>query len=134
MPHDAVYGTYEPFETKNHPNRLHTFIPEGQVDKETWLYSCVIAYPYRESFDEIKTGIENTVRDYFRGEIVKWLHTAYWYEYTPYFEGEDVKNGIYKKFEALQEKNNTYYLGGSISGGTHPIVVNYAYNMINKYF
>ena len=74
------------------------------------------------------------LKEHFNGKVIAWLESEFWPEYTPYFYAEDIKNNIYQKLEALQGKNHTYYLGGTLSGSSHATVVDYSYARVKEFF
>jgi hypothetical protein len=134
LPHDSFYSFYEPYMNKGYGPCLQTFYPEGQVDKDTWLYSSMFSLNKNEPLEPLLAQAEKLLQEEFHGKDIQWLNRMYWPEYTPCFNCEDTKNGIYDKFEALQGKNNTYYMGGTISGSSHATVIEYAYDIVKKLF
>lgn len=134
LPHDGVYSFYEPYMMKEFGPGLQTFYPEGEVGDGVWLYSAMIFLNSQEGVRALLPEAEKILRDHFNGEVIEWLQLGYWPEYSPYFDCDALKENIYHKLDDLQGKNNTFYLGGTISWSTHPIVVEYAYAVVNKFF
>lgn len=135
LPHDGLYSFIEPYlENDNATPGLQTFYPEGQVDDATWLYTSVFNFDQPDAIDALFPAAEKMLHDQFGGTVVEWLNNCYWPEYVPYFFGEDIKNNIFQKLENLQGINNTYYLGGTLSGSAQAVVIDYAYDRINKHF
>lgn len=134
LPHDALYALTEPYLDRNAKPSLQTFYPEGQVDDKTWLYTCVINSNKGDSIEPLQKDAEKMLHDHFGGNIIQWLHSCYWPEYVPCFSPEDVKNNIYQKLEDLQGQKNTYYLGGTLSGSSQAVVIDYSYDRLKKFF
>ncbi len=134
LPHDGLYAFLEPYMVKDHEPCLQCFYPEGEVGDGIWLYTGVINVNKKHTLQSIKQDAEKCFHDQFHGELIKWLDAMYWPEYVPYFNGDEIQNGIYQKLESLQGKNDTYYGGGTFSSSTHGSVVDYAYSSIKKYF
>ncbi len=134
LPHDAAYIFPEPYLNIDHPPILQAFYPEGEIGQGLWLYSGVINLPKNEALEPAQKRSEKMLKDLFNGEIIKWEDFAYWPEYGANFSCEDLRNGIYKKLENLQGKNNTYYVGMSLAFGTHALVVEYTHDRIKKFF
>ncbi len=134
LPHDALYAFPEPYMSKGYGPALQTFYPEGQVDDNVWLYTGMISSNKYDSIEPYLKNAEKMLREQFNGEVIEWLESAFWPEYTPYFYAEDIKNNIYQKLEALQGKNNTYYLGGTLSGSSHATVIDYSYARVKDFF
>ncbi len=133
LPHDALYAFPEPYMSKGYGPYLQTFYPEGQVDDKVWLYTGMLTSNKNELIEPYLKNAEKMLREQFNGEVIAWLESAFWPEYTPYFYAEDIKNNIYQKLEALQGKNNTYYLGGTLSGSSHATVVDYSFARIKDF-
>ena len=95
---------------------------------------CVINSNKNEDIGPLQKEAEETLRAQFGGNVIQWLQGCYWPEYVPYFLPEDVKNNIFQKIEDLQGKNNTYYLGGTLSGSAQAVVVNYSYARLKTFF
>lgn len=134
LPHDALYSFFEPYANISYPFRLQTFVPEIQIDKDKWIYGCIFSHVEKEGFDEAKKIIEEKLHQHFNAKVEKWINLKYYDEYSPYFGCEDVKNGIYTEVDNLQGKNNTYFIGELLSGGTHPRVIDYSYDLVGRYF
>lgn len=133
LPHDAAYFFVESYLFEDKAG-IALFIPEGQVDDETWLYGCVLAENRKAKIHDLKADAEITLEKEFGATDIKWEKNIYWKEFAPYFDSAEVKDKIYHKIEDLQGQNHTYYIGDAISGGTHAIVAEYAYDLVNKYF
>lgn len=131
---DAVYAFLDPYFKINYSSRLAVIIPEGKVNDEVWLYTCAFSYNKIDNIQYHLTEAEKFLKEHFNANVIEWLHKRYWSYYNPYFSCDDVKNNMYKRLEALQGKNNTYYIGALFSGGTHPVVANYAYKIITNHF
>lgn len=135
LPHDGFYAFTEPYLDPEYDQPIiQSFYPEGQVDDETWLYSSVVNYSNEQGLEEVLQRSKKLLNQEFKGEITQWLGMRYWKDYTPHFSTEDLRNGILEKLQALQNKNNTYYLGGTISGTSHQEVAVYAEKMVKKFF
>lgn len=135
FPHDAAYAFLEPYVQKHYPPCIAAIVPEALVDDEgTWLYSCVFSHNKSADFQSTLKTAEKMLKEQFNADIIEWLNCVFWQEYSPYFHFNDIKEGIYNKIENLQGKNNTYYVGDIISGGTHSIVSSYAYALVKRFF
>lgn len=133
LPKDAVYGIYEPmFYPAYYPNIL-CFYPEGQVDEQYTLYGSVLSGK-KDEIDQSIANTEKVLKEHFNAQEIQWLDKIYWPEYGAHFDCEDTRNGVYQQYENLQGRKNTYYAGASISGGTHPVVVQYAHDLIQRFF
>lgn len=51
-----------------------------------------------------------------------------------YFDTAEIESGILKRSEARQGCNHTYFVGETLSCGTNAIIVDYAFNLVDKYF
>jgi hypothetical protein len=67
-------------------------------------------------------------------EVVEWVDRMRWSCYNAHFLCEDVRNGIYDKFEAIQGQNNTYYTGELLAGNANGKVLDYSYDLINRFW
>lgn len=133
LPHSGIYVFLEGYTNSDYSPFLKGFNPEGQIDKDLWLYSAFLGdTPH---LDEAHLqSVADFLHEQFGGTVVKWLESAYWPHYVPHFSCEDTQSGIYHRFEALQGKNHTFYVGELISGSTHATVVDYTQSKINEFF
>lgn len=132
MVHDGVYALLEPYyDNKLFPCIL-SFFPEGQIDKDTWLYGATFSGENLKDMDTALITSKKILQEHFNASDIEWIDKSIWYEYNPHFNCEDVKNKIYNRYESLQGKNQTYFTGGAIAGGTNPIVIEYSYNLVDR--
>lgn len=133
LPHDGVYFLVEPY-MKKMTSCISYFQAEGEIGQGVWLYTATISNTKNESIDCYLKEAEKFLRDNFNAEDIQWIKTVYWPEFNPHFAASDVKNGIYAQFENLQGKNNTYYVGDTLSGCMHANVADYAYAKVKEFF
>lgn len=133
LPHDACYMF--PY-SYTHPNTsiITGYIPEGQVDDETWLYQCLLPYNHQDNTVAPTSEAEKFLTEAYGARDIQWIQTTYWKEYGCYLPISEVKKGIYREIRESQGKNNTYYAGEIISCGLNSLVSDYSYHLINKYF
>ncbi len=136
LPHNGLYSLMDPYLTDadNYRECLQSFYPEGWVKGDIWLYTGVTNVAHHEFPPTFYSNSEKMLQQEFGAKVLQWVDTFHWAEYTPYFLAEDVKTGIRKRFHQLQGKQNTYYLGGAISGSSHATVTEYAYSVVNRFF
>jgi len=134
LPHDAIYGFYEAFTNSAFLPALSVLVPEGQIDGETWLYGCIISVKDNGPIEPVLKSVEIFLREHFGGEVIEWVKTVYWPQYSPYFSYENVRSGIYGALEALQGKKSTYYAGDVASSGSNAIVSDYAFDLVERFF
>ena len=134
LPHDALYALVEPYFNENHPPVLQSFYPEGKIDENTWLYTGFCNSSDPAAIEEIKVNTASLLKKYFNVSEIEWVNQCYWPEFGPFFSREDVKKNIFHQIDSIQGVNNTYYLGGTISGGTNAVVVDYSYARIDEFF
>jgi hypothetical protein len=57
-----------------------------------------------------------------------------WVDYFPHVSTQSMQNGFYEKLELLQGRNNTFYVGGSLSFETVEHSARYAQSLVQKNF
>lgn len=134
LPHDAAYSFYETSSSLTPENCLQSFLPEGQIADDTWLYSCFLAYERKDNIDTVLQHVENRLMERYDATLIKWVSTTYWPEYCAYFDCADSELGYYDKAESLQGKNNTYHINEMVHMGSHSMSAEYAYKAVKRFF
>ncbi len=135
LPHDGIYTFYEPYALDDYGSSLEAFCPEGRVGDDEWLYSALVLHSKHDGIKDVLAQAEKLLHQQFNGEVTRWLTpSVYWPQYSPYYDLDGLKEGIYHRLDDLQGKNNTFYLGGAISWSTYSTIVEYAYAVIHKFF
>jgi len=101
--------------------------------KDLWLYSAVYTHDLKASRDDIILSTKEAIKP-FNIEFVNLVEIHKERHYGAYFSEEDICDGILEKSESRQGKLNTYFTGEAMSGGTHAMVLDYSYNLVNRYF
>jgi len=136
LPVSGIYFFIEPFLNPSYLScPLPGFIIEGEVGNGVWLYSSALSSTEADvPLEPMYKKIEDILHKEFKAEVVQWVGAAYWPEFFPHFDPDDVNNGIYQKINDLQSKKNTYYLGATLSSSMHAPVVDHAYAVVDQYF
>ncbi len=58
----------------------------------------------------------------------------YWDTYFPHVSIEDLRNGFYEEFESLQGKDNTYFVGSSLTFEMMETTAAYSEYLVERYF
>jgi protoporphyrinogen oxidase len=138
MNQPGVISNYQSYFYEKEENRVPVslMLPEVPINKTTWLYT--IGVPLLDGGIEMPEGEIKLFRSYlkesFNAELVEIMDSHYWPFYSVYFPCAAVRQLVFQQFEALQGENNTYYVGQILSGGTHSVVVEYAYDFVNRHF
>jgi hypothetical protein len=74
------------------------------------------------------------VLNYIGGTLVEIISIHKSSDFGTYFNSADVHEGILKRSEARQNRNNTYFVGETLSCGTNALVVDYAFALVERFF
>jgi oxygen-dependent protoporphyrinogen oxidase len=134
LPIDAGYVLVGQSEDPTLLPAINLFNPEGYVGDNKYLFSAVIA---SADVDGLAPALERSVHllaEHFKATDIEWIDQAYWPEYNSHFSSKSIVEGIFDKFEAIQGQNKTFYVGEILSGQTNGVCMDYAYNLVERFF
>lgn len=135
-PIEGIYWYPDSYDTGNEPPYLALAIPEGEVVKDTYLYSCVFSYcpDASNAVETLQASATKVFKDQYNADITEWVNMKYWADYGCLFDIETVKNGVFDKAQAMQGNFNTYYTGQLLSFSAHSSTVDYSYELVDLFF
>ncbi len=134
LPHDAMYIFTDQMENSAVPPQLYGFIPEGEVEDGVWLYTTMLGFTEKQGVEAVMQHSAELLQQHFGAEVISWVDKAYWSQYNAHFDCEDTKNGMYDLFESLQGLKHTYFVTELLSGPGHSMLIDYAYQLVDKHF
>lgn len=111
-------------------------VPEGQVEPDTQLYSCMFsACPTGEGAVEmLQRSAQTMFKEQYGAEIIEWVAMRYWPNYGASFDVEKVHSGVFDTIQAMQGDNHTFYVGQLLSLAGHAVVTEYSYELVDTFF
>jgi len=134
LPTDAGYVFLDQLESPDVKPALSGFIPEGQVGDGKYLYTTVLGLTTEDGFEEVIKNSNELLEEHFNASEIEWVDNTYWPEYHSHFESKEIKNGIFDKFELMQGKNNTFYVGEILSGISNGLSMDYSFDLVDRFF
>jgi oxygen-dependent protoporphyrinogen oxidase len=134
LPHDGLYVFIDQMENQNQRPIAPGFIPEGEAGNGKWLYTSMVGLNKTEGIDEAIDASIAIYKDHFGATDIEIIEKRFWEEYKCHFIATDVRNGIFDHFEALQGHKHTYYCGEQLSSSSNGMVVDYSYDLVDRFF
>lgn len=133
------------FSIENLPSSSRCYIPEN-MQRSRHGHLLVLAKKYPEvnlyiayafgNRGQSEQDVEKTVREDLDklGAVVGKTFASAYRKFFPHVSSKDMQAGFYKRLEALQGSNHTYYVGEICTFSLLEAVTRYSKNLVNKFF
>lgn len=102
-------------------------------DLKLFTGSFVLPKESEDSNEKIIEAIKE-VLPIFGGEFIEIVSIHKEKNYGGHFSSESIQNGIFEISEARQGVKNTFYVGELLSCPTNAVIVDYAYDLVKRFF
>ena len=116
------------------------FSPSGKGHPVFWykryadsdIYTIYVLSDFTVPDDIILKNMENSIHS-LGGQLIKVEQVVKW-KYFPHVGTEEMQDGFYRRLEALQGVNNTFYAGELLNFSTVELTAAYAKDLMNRFF